>query len=72
MERLSCAPAIYHCQSGGKEWTVATNDPSADGEFLVVTFSGTGAEQRAREYAAEKFFDIAKFELHSGGSATLS
>jgi hypothetical protein len=72
MKRLFCTSVIYQCQSGGPEWAVAANDPSANGQFLVVTFSGTGAEQRAREYAAEKFFDIAEFQLHSSGPVPLS
>ena len=65
MERLFATAVIYRCKPNRSEWAVISTDCSYDEGFLIATFSGLGAEERAIEYATEKFVDFRQYQEFS-------
>lgn len=56
-ERTSTSTLTYECVKSRvcqDEWVVEAIDYGSEGQIYAATFSGPGAEERAREYAAWK------------------
>jgi hypothetical protein len=54
MKRIAAEPAIFYDEDDDL-WMVQAVDPSGDGGLINAYFDGVDAEERALEYALEKF-----------------
>lgn len=52
LKRVASLATVYQ---DGAEWIVSTLDSSGDGGIYVTAFSGPLAQERALEYASEKY-----------------
>lgn len=55
MDKLDTVAELYQGDVGPRDWVVWALDPSGDGGMFIAVFAGPDAEQRATEYAREKF-----------------
>jgi hypothetical protein len=63
MEMLYAIAEVFPSTADPGFWIVCADDTSLEGGFISATFAGSGAEQRAIDYAREKFFEFRKGEL---------